>query len=257
MHSHKEVNLLITPLAMYHDYNLDDLDFASYLNTLHRTPFRRLQHWAVQAGETVYEVTRRGTKNGHATFRSIPASQWWEDAEDRKANVQMRFMGVTTETKDRLTELATLIWTGVMKQEYMFATTNCQSFAMIFRKLIINNEKISLELRARVRHVPMPFNPFIALGEKVRFVRKTDTATRWLRIHRAKPPSSPQSSSAVIPRRPSPKWLDALKHESKTKEIDSYQDLYTIVRLVNEQLHPKRTTLWQRLRQAFGLQNWD
>jgi hypothetical protein len=254
MPSHKDVNLLITPLAMYYEHNLQELDLAAHWSRLHRVPLLRMQHWAIQAGNTVYEVTRRGSDTGKAKFRDISSSSWWRECDNRHATVQVRFLGTSRLTKSKLLDMADYIWIGIMKQEYKFATTNCQTFAKIFQKLIIDNEKITAQKQAKIQKVPMPFNPLIGAGEKAKQVKRMaacsdSAAVKWLGMHKSRALASLSSPPAVsIPRRQSNAWLDALKHESGHREINSTMDFYHLVHLANERLRPKQKPLWKRLR---------
>jgi hypothetical protein len=245
---------------MYREHHFDEYDVAAYCNPLHRAPFINLQHWAVEIGDTVYEVTRRDTdpNKPNPVLRCISSQKWWQEATTLASNPQSRFLGTTDESDQRLKQLATYIWSGVMKSEYAFWVSNCQTFANIFRKLIVHNDKLSLELKAKIQPMPMPFNPFVAIGEKARLVRrmvaKDNAVSRWTSLFRALSGASPASYGPIftIPRRQSQGWLDTLKHESKTRELKSDNDFYSIVRRVNKKTKAEQETLWQSLLRLIG-----
>jgi len=243
----RPVHALITPLQSYYDDHLNDVDIAARWSKLHHVPFSNLQHWAVQIGNVVYEVTRRGTSRGeHAKYRKIAAHDWW--FETNRANLEVRFLGYTQEQHVALDDLGLDIWILIMKQQYCAFTTNCRTFAAVFHAVAVDTALLqSSTWKAKVRKLPMALNPFVGIAEKAKRVKAMALASRkmarqWLNSHRAVRDEqySPLEKHPRIPCQPNTRWRAALQDEWKNSSA-SRARLSDVVRAVDQ----KRTSAWQ------------
>jgi len=260
MFGHRDITLLIAPLALYDNHHLNKFDFIASRDKLHRVPLLRLQHWAIEIGsDNVYEVTSRNSDDGRPVFRKISRARWWDERNKLKAKVQSRLIGVTKCSDSSLDDQAGFIWGKMFDQEYHLMRTNCQVFASLFWATIrIAQSELIPEKQAQLQRLPGALNPFTLVESRAKQIKrialaKKSSAFDWFGWSSEKTESDgkrPQNASEKssqkthhgadsIPQRPTSRWLDFLHEEMKTNELNHKDDIHNIVRRVNERHNAK------------------
>jgi hypothetical protein len=237
MASFHKVQLLTCPLKFYTEWHLQQVDVWAKVHKLHHVPFVGLQHWALQVGpddnrDYVFEVTSNGAADHKPTFRKIARSEWWQDHEYNADKVQSKFLGITFCTFQRIEEYANYIWSAVFDQNYVFATTNCQTFVGILHALIIERGQLRYDLRAQLDLLPTPLNPILLTIEKAKqvsnFIRSPPKTLSRRTANATKPASDMKTR---LPARLSRSWLDSLRglHTEQEDGISNQEGMYDIL----------------------------
>jgi hypothetical protein len=235
---------------MYTKHELQKIDYLTQHDQLHHVPFRGLQHWAIQVGERIFEVTSNDRSDGKPIYRMIDRSGpkgWWESHTYNKMMVVDRFMGFTDYATSEIDVMSKWIWSAIMKQQYFFLTTNCQTFASILRNLIVDNTGLQPEMRAQLDSLPRQLNPIIMIFERANRVRQLAAASGRLVLlpfRSAKP--STLSAPPKLPVRLSSSWLLALRKAGRQADVQSDQDMFTLLRAANRKQSAERCNIARR-----------
>ena len=255
----KDVDLIITPLQPYYKYQLHRVDIAALFDENHRVPLRRLQHWAIQVGDSnVYEVTAFGSTDGSRDLKVSSVKSW---QKSRDACIwQTLSIGVTGLSSTELNDIANSIWDIVLEDEYRPMSRNCQAFAELFRQMVHDPTLLTKEKEARLAEMPSSFNPFYALLhlKKARgaVTASKKYAVRWgslivkgdKKAAQDPVPSRTQTDrmKSKMPSRRQSRWLQLVNEQSKGREVQKKQDFRELVERVNH-LHQTEMESSKRL----------
>ena len=256
----QDIHLLITPLQCYYKLHLNKLDVFAYFHERHRIPFHRFQHWAIQVGDDgdVYEVTSFWTPDGKREMAVHTAKEWWSGRKNPPTR-DLR-IGVTERSSTNLDGVANAIWDVVMADEYEVESRNCQSFALLLKQAIHNEELLTEPKRATLDDTPSCLNPFyvllhfsqikqIAIAPKEQLQRWSRAACR--RVSGAQRDGTDEQmpgaqNHAALPRRRTSSWLDLMGEETNGQSIEGTNDLRRIIERVNRRRNAEKSSSKQK-----------